>query len=1334
MKAKYFILAGVLATAVFCSGSVNAESVASTQTAALMSQLQLQIQALLQQIATLQAQSDSQTTPQTISQDWCYTFEKNLGYANSGKEEVGYLHIALEKEGFSYAPDTGNTYRTGTANAVRAFQEKYASEILTPFRMSRGNGYVGTKTREKLNQLYSCENRTHTECANSQCVAVSGAGLNTCLVNEDCVVASHTECNTQGQCVAVSGSGTDECFTSSDCTTQPSITVTSPNGGETWQAGTTHNITWTYNGTNPLMIELCRDSISTCWHLAYNISPTANSYSWTVDSVLPIGSVNQSSVANDYKIHVWEQTNASVSDYSDNYFSIVSAPTCIPNWTCTSWNSCSVKNQLILNHIAQAQAEIAQTTDPQKILALTAKLNQLQALIYVSATARTCTDSNNCGVITGEPALARACTTQPSITVTSPNGGETWTPGQNVTITWTSSGMDDSKVFIQVENSNPYSIASGIPASQGSYTWTVKDVTNFTMSRQVKVRIGGHSSNNVYADDASDNYFSIVEPNNGNLVAHYSLEGNANDVSGNNNNGFVYGSPAKTTGKVGQNYDFDGINDYIYIPHTANPIKKANKFSVSAWIKPNVFITNSNYDIVNYDLWDVDTTGWRLRYEWGALVFRYGSFADKTDFYLLQKDKWSFITLTFDNGSVGLYIDGELKKSVNHNSTITYDSWNRLFIGKYPGNGYRWRGGIDEVKFWDYALSAQEVVNEYNSVPAEPSITVISPNGGEEWKIGKTHDITWMTNNIPAANDMLVRLRDSAGVEHYFYGNSDISNTVPNNGFFSITVPSTLTPGQYKVEVKTSVNGQSYLDASDNYFNIVSSVQPLAVISPKAENSYAPGETINLKWSGGTSDSEINFYLFTRDSYGSDEYNFKEVMIFRAPNTGSSSWNIPSNITPGVNYYVRALCYDAVGCNNIYDSGPFTITVPTGSLATSFANTPQNQVVAGGQTVEVGRWKFSSSYENYTIQEIRIDPDATPASNNAEDAIASLILRKTDGTILDRKSWNASVGYFKFDGLSLEVPANTSQTVVVQAVLSPAISATAGNSGLRIVPSLVYTKYTNSQGDPKIDETPRPGNSTYVYRSIPTLSRIDFNNTAPLVNGVVQDLYRFTVAAPYQGDVYIKQFKLDLNWSDNGTDNNLELESLKVLKNGVDITGTVFIVERNGNSIEDDTGVLENNSKIIVIWVSGEDIIPAGSSAIYTLKGTPQGFGDSDNVTVAFNTDSNDVTFGSTSVDYIGYLNVGATNTTGIIKLYSTSTPDAAAEDAQLIWSDGSAVIHSASGMFGSNDWTNGYLIGNSLSGETWSSGSSGLGYNALDAIQAQVASIADAIKKLLRQ
>ena len=130
-----------------------------------------------------------------LSTSWCHDFEQNLKFGDQG-EEVMWLQNALQEEGFTIFTNEKQEKSFGysTASAVVGFQEKYASEILQPLELEHGTGYVGPKTRAKLNALYGCP--------------------------------------------------------------QPSITVISPNGGERWEIGKTYEIRWESQGVNYVNIYL----------------------------------------------------------------------------------------------------------------------------------------------------------------------------------------------------------------------------------------------------------------------------------------------------------------------------------------------------------------------------------------------------------------------------------------------------------------------------------------------------------------------------------------------------------------------------------------------------------------------------------------------------------------------------------------------------------------------------------------------------------------------------------------------------------------------------------------------------------------------------------------------------------------------------------------------------------------------------------------------------------------------------------------------------------------------------------------------------------------------
>jgi len=106
-------------------------------------------------------------------------------------------------------------------------------------------------------------------------------------------------------------------FTIGSTSSGSSITVITPNGGENWQIGTTHNITWNSSGvTGNIIIKLMKSG-SMLGSIAYNIANTG-SYSWTINDIAG----NPIAPGNDYKILVRSFDDHSIEDQSDAVFSI----------------------------------------------------------------------------------------------------------------------------------------------------------------------------------------------------------------------------------------------------------------------------------------------------------------------------------------------------------------------------------------------------------------------------------------------------------------------------------------------------------------------------------------------------------------------------------------------------------------------------------------------------------------------------------------------------------------------------------------------------------------------------------------------------------------------------------------------------------------------------------------------------------------------------------------------------------------------------------------------------------------------------------------------------
>ncbi|MEA3344572.1 MAG: hypothetical protein U9Q16_02750, partial [Patescibacteria group bacterium] len=163
-NSKRFFMVAAFLTACFVFTGLNAPTVK----AVTLDELQAQIDALMAQITNLQqekAQLQTGNGSDGTGETWCHTFNVRLKYGDTGSE-VHALRTALRKEGFDVPPVFSNYITTKfekyTSAAVVGFQEKYRADILAPYNISHGTGYVGPTTLAKLNELYRCSTKKGT--------------------------------------------------------------------------------------------------------------------------------------------------------------------------------------------------------------------------------------------------------------------------------------------------------------------------------------------------------------------------------------------------------------------------------------------------------------------------------------------------------------------------------------------------------------------------------------------------------------------------------------------------------------------------------------------------------------------------------------------------------------------------------------------------------------------------------------------------------------------------------------------------------------------------------------------------------------------------------------------------------------------------------------------------------------------------------------------------------------------------------------------------------------------------------------------------------------------
>ena len=207
---------------------------------------------------------------------------------------------------------------------------------------------------------------------------------------------------------------------------------------------------------------------------------------------------------------------------------------------------------------------------------------------------------------------------------------------------------------------------------------------------------------------------------------------------------------------------------------------------------------------------------------------------------------------------------------------------------------------------------------------AAASLTITSPNGGENWPKGSTKLITWTAAGV-SGNVKLVLLK--AGVKI-----GDIVASVPASQQSYSWTAGTYEGGaadpasDYKIRVRTIDNAQN--DTSDGTFTIGPSgpAPAFALTSPNGGESWPRGSTRLITWNPGAATGSVRIDLYKGGT--SSPHYLGCIKTMTAAATGRYTWPVGdregmTRAAEGNDYYVVIHAYTP----DMRDpgNGPFTI-------------------------------------------------------------------------------------------------------------------------------------------------------------------------------------------------------------------------------------------------------------------------------------------------------------------------------------------------------------------------------------------------------------------------
>jgi hypothetical protein len=195
------------------------------------------------------------------------------------------------------------------------------------------------------------------------------------------------------------------------------------------------------------------------------------------------------------------------------------------------------------------------------------------------------------------------------------------------------------------------------------------------------------------------------------LVGYWPFCGNANDESGNGNNGTVNGATLTTDrfGNTNKAYSFDGVDNYIDCgTNTSLGASSTQPISISTWVLPES--TTDGSIISKYYNLDAGNSNYFLNYGATNTILRIaGNGTDYIDDVNVNFGQWIHIVAVYASGgnSSKIYINGILtiQGTLSLNSNLVNTPFN---IGRMSGSfpGY-FKGKIDDIGIWNRALTQQ---------------------------------------------------------------------------------------------------------------------------------------------------------------------------------------------------------------------------------------------------------------------------------------------------------------------------------------------------------------------------------------------------------------------------------------------------------------------------------------------------------------------------------------------------------------------------------------------------------------------------------------------------
>jgi Kre9/KNH-like N-terminal Ig-like domain/FlgD Ig-like domain len=518
----------------------------------------------------------------------------------------------------------------------------------------------------------------------------------------------------------------------------------------------------------------------------------------------------------------------------------------------------------------------------------------------------------------------------PTIMVTSPNGGEIWDVGTSHTITWSSQNVTGN-VLIQlwVDGSADRLITSST-TNDGSYTWTVTLPLDGLADNDCKIGISAMSGS---VSDFSNIDFAIrpqnltvTEPNGGEVWD----VGDVERIQWSNPGGYssITLQVSRNGGSTWSAIQSGLPGDYFFRDWTVTgPATTSGRIRVYGYYEGGSRYdqSNSSFTICDPDLDVTYPNGgqtWYMGHDYTVTWSRTAC----SDSYIkieLYRGTSPPAILQFEAGTPN---DGSQTINIPVDGSIGAFSDYRIALSATDGDP------------WDFSDNGFTI--------ASPTLTLLAPNGGEEWDAGTTHTITWSSNQV------------TGGILIQPYRNGEpctvLTTNATNDGSYDWTIPVDY-DGSSQYRIGISAMGGHVSDMSASNFTITAPTASLDITYPDGGQLLWAGHSFTATWDSEyvSENVKLELYRGTTDM----------ICQFEAgtANDGNQLCALPPWLDAADDYH---LAISTVSMETSDFSGsPFTISRPTIVISSPTEGAEYDQ----GQTVSID-WTTNQVLGNIHVE------------------------------------------------------------------------------------------------------------------------------------------------------------------------------------------------------------------------------------------------------------------------------------------------------------------------------------------------------------------------------